>query len=809
MSGPWEDYAPATPATESGPWEDYTAAPTMLDRAKGVASDVGDFYKRAGEYRDTQFGKAMGGIAGMPRTTADAVKWGADKLGIPPRIIAGLPFIGPAIAAGSMMPTGQELGDKMLATRPDMTQRGINPVVDAGVQSVMGGPVLGAAGKLGPLVNFSAGAGSETAGQLAHEYAPEWETPARIFGAIAGGGGGAGLGAGARRISNTAKAAVEPFMAPGRDALVGRALNGAAADPVAAARNLEGYQISREAYPEVVPGFKIDAGKASRDPGLMQLAEIAGAKNPAMRAQYTANNEALTSALDKVTAGGDPKAFIAELAQHDTAAAMRAQAALDALPKGVDPATAGQAIQTALRGRYDALVSARKEASDPLYAAARGSSTPVNPWPLMTETADLAAATKGEPKSLVDTVRGLLFRPDGTADRTAAGMMATRDAVGDMQGNPSLGNYSKSLLQDMKGKIDDVLSVVPEEQQARATFQKFSKPLEPFDPKLGNLNAAAVIKKDPFGKEFLMEPDAVPSRFFRPGDTGGATMREFFDARGKNPQATQAMQGYIADKARGAPDVGAFVDRHSPAIDSFNPSFRRSLDDAAAAQGNAAYWKKSPATPFINGDLDAAVKSTLGAPDSAKRLQALRMQIGGSPEAVGGMQRAIIDDFKKAAGSSVQKDGAGEPMLQAAAVSKWMEANRGPVSNVLTPEQLGVMREIKKHLSDQAQTVPGRIGSPTYDRLATESIVGALMHPGLAKLPIFHVIHKGLGLAYGGANEATMNRLYEVMADPAAARALMMKATPGNVKLAEPVLSRIGSGVAAAAISQSGGRDAQ
>jgi hypothetical protein len=426
----------------------------------------------------------------------------------------------------------------------------------------------------------------------------------------------------------------------------------------------------------------------------------------------------------------------------------------------------------------------------------------------MTSTADLLAATKGEPQSVVQNVRNLLFNPDGTPDRTAAGMMATREAIGSLQDNPHLAKFPQSLLADLKGKANEALSVVPEEQQAREAFARLSKPLEPFDAKLGNQTTASVIKQDPYGKDFLMAPDQVPGRYFRPGDAGGAAMREFFAARGDNPQLTQTMQSFIADKARSAPNLQAFLKQYGPAIDTFNPSFRGQLENAATTGNLAAGFRSSPAGKFLNGDLDAAVGSTLGAPDSVKRMQALRMSVGSSPEAVAGLQKAVIDDFKRAASSSTQKDPAGNPMLMASGASRWLQANRGAVSNVLSPDQLTALDEITKHLGDQAQTVPGRVGSPTYDRLATESIISGLLHPVLTKLPVFHALKTGLGLVAKGADEAVRNRLFEAIGDPDVARALMRKATPQNVKLAEPVVRKLLGATAAAANrpDQSSGR---
>jgi hypothetical protein len=129
-----------------------------------------------------------------------------------------------------------------------------------------------------------------------------------------------------------------------------------------------------------------------------------------------------------------------------------------------------------------------------------------------------------------------------------------------------------------------------------------------------------------------------------------------------------------------------------------------------------------------------------------------------------------------------------------------MEKHREVARKALTDDQLSALDDITKHLGDQAQAVPGRSGSPTFDRLASESILSTLI--GRKEVPTWlHPIQKALTLngiidIYGGANKQAMDRLFEVISDPATTAALMKKATPGNVKMVEPLLLRLGQGTA-------------
>jgi hypothetical protein len=96
-----------------------------------------------------------------------------------------------------------------------------------------------------------------------------------------------------------------------------------------------------------------------------------------------------------------------------------------------------------------------------------------------------------------------------------------------------------------------------------------------------------------------------------------------------------------------------------------------------------------------------------------------------------------------------------------------------------------------KALKDQAQNIPGRIGSSTFDRLATESILGAILSPRFAEAPLLHPVKRALGPVYSGADNAVSDRPFEVLQDPQLPSALMKKATAGNVKMAEPLLRRL------------------
>lgn len=777
----------------------------VLNAAGDVADAAGKGFKAVDDYVTAQGVRAGAELASLPGTMAKGVEWLYDQVGIDPATVAGPQGAKMLRSFSTTYPTADEISKTLFDAggRQPSDLEGVIPggkIIDAGVRGTLGALMTGGASVPALMAGAFGGAGSEVAGQVAHEVAPDWEIPARLAGAVAGGVGGAVTPSVVRKVADVTKAAARPFTAAGRDRIVGRALRAAASNPDDALVGLQRYQIARDASPDAVPGFKVDAGRASRDPGLMGMADIL--PDRVRGSMVYENNRAVQQALERLTPGADPRAFVGELRRIDDQAASAAQAALDALPRGADAATAGQAIRDALRGRYDALRTTRSAVTAPMYAEARAFPEDLPVWGLWQHVDDAIANNKGAAQRAARRVRGLLVAGDGMPDFSAAGTVNARNALGDMIKKAPAGSNEQRVLMGIQSEMDRALAAVPAEQQARGTFAELSRPLDVFDAKKGAPNVASVIEQHQAGRQFLMPPERVPSTFFRPGDAGAATMREFLAANDGNAASISAMRSFIADKARESGNVQTFLQRHRPAIEALDPSLTRQLEDAAATGSISRGFKASPAGRFLDGDLDAAVRSTLGAPDSARRMQTLRMAVGNSPEATAGLRRAVLDDFRRAAQAGVTKDAADEAMVTAAGTAGWLKANRGAAANVLTPEQLGALDDISRHLSTQAQTVPGRTGSPTYNRLASESILSAIVGRPAGETPAWlHPIQKALTLngiidIYGGANQLAMNRLLDVIADPALTAALMKKATPGNVSMAEPLLQQFAKGVA-------------
>jgi hypothetical protein len=648
-----------------------------LDAVGDAAKAVGSAKKAGDDYVTTQAVRTVGGLASLPGTVAKGAEWGYRQLGIDPASIFGPQGAKVLGTMASDYPTADKISDAVQSAvnvRPVNLEGNIpgGKIIDTGVQGLLGTVATGGTSAPALMAGVLGGAGSEAAGQVAQEVAPEYETAARLLGALGGGVTGAVAPSVVRKGADVVKAARAPFTQSGQDKIVGFALRDAAAAPDAAITNLQKYQIGRDAFPDSAPGFNLHAGKASRDPGLMAAEEVIPSGVRGLNVQN--NNRVLTEALDNAATGMPPAA------------------------------DAGATVQKTLADRFNALNTARSNAATPLYEAARNFPEDLPVGKLFQYTDDVIAANKGEPKAVMESARKLLFDAKGQPDFSARGLMSAREGLGALF-TPTLDKHSRSLLKGLQTRIDETLQSIPEAAAGRAKFAEMSVPLEPFGKKT---LAAKIVETDPITKKFVLP-------------------------EGK-----------------------------------------------------------------VLGDL------------KARDVQNILMASGSDKSVKRSLASAYLEDFKSTVGNPVQADQANRPMLGAYPAAKWMDKHRGGARNVLTDDQIRALDDITKHLADQAQAVPGRTGSPTFDRLASESILSALI--GRKEVPAWlHPVQKALTLngiidIYGGANKQMLDHMLKVIEDPALTAALMKKATPGNVKMMEPLLQSIGRGSAVAAVPTLGER---
>jgi hypothetical protein len=275
---------------------------------------------------------------------------------------------------------------------------------------------------------------------------------------------------------------------------------------------------------------------------------------------------------------------------------------------------------------------------------------------------------------------------------------------------------------------------------------------------------------------------------------------------GHSRELLMGMKQRVDDALNAVPQARAANARYadlSKNLDPYNPdmgAFPRVLSKVVERDP----YNKGYTTP------DSQVPGMLmrGGIQSAPMVKSVLDASGGNPAIKNALASAYINDFKNTASAKVTEGLAGQPQLQAHPAASWLMKHTGGASQVLTPEQMSALRDITDHLKAQAQPVPARVGSQTFDRLGTQSVLRSAILNKILDVPVLHAGKDWIGRAYAGADQAMMQRLYETIQDPAATATLMRKATPQNIKAADSVLRQI-TGSTLADVNQSSGRDAQ
>lgn len=185
MAGPWEKYAPQA---EAGPWTKYGSKEPAMSTTEDVARSAGSGARNVVE---STLGM-VGDLRELPRNIA---MWGMEKLGAPPEATERLrdAKLFPTMPGLDAAPTTEDIRNNV--TDPligDALKH--EPQTIPGKFTQTGVEFLPAAfGNRASLFRRAAqvavpAASSETAGEIAHEIAPEYEPWVRAAAAIFGGG---------------------------------------------------------------------------------------------------------------------------------------------------------------------------------------------------------------------------------------------------------------------------------------------------------------------------------------------------------------------------------------------------------------------------------------------------------------------------------------------------------------------------------------------------------------------------------------------------------------------------------------------
>lgn len=435
--------------------------------------------------------------------------------------------------------------------------------------------------------------------------------------AIYGGAKGAGdaaamlIGAGlvsraAAPFSATRGVATEMMRAPmsqvGLNAL-GGAITETTGDPnlaiLATLALPAGYAITRNAVAGTAAPFT-DEGRRRLTAQLIQQAarrDAASIADDLPRAAQPLAKPTLTTAEALRNAGvaglergsrNDPL-LVQQWADADAARQAARIGQLDRLPTALPAGDAGDLMRAGAQRNMDLIKALRERASGPIYDAARASGERIDVAPVVRGFDAAIEGSKGEVQSALKRARGYLFNASGEAENSVKGVQAAYKAIGrdiDVAVRAGDRETARQLL-DAQKTLAYQLEQEPLFGLAQNAYREASQPLKAYDAKTAP-QVARSLQRDPFNEAYLMPPEGVPGQFWKAGDQGAATMRQFLSVAGNRPAAMEALQGHVvADfrKAAFSPD-GAFrpneaarwLKTHEPALSTV-PQIRQSIQD--------------------------------------------------------------------------------------------------------------------------------------------------------------------------------------------------------------------------------------
>lgn len=746
----------------------------------GAPSDLGQLGAEGMHYL---FEKALGPSSETKRKLqADQMQepWSTARPDEPKRnIIPGSADIN-KLVFGKLGVPDVNLGDNpALTIHPGGSNINLGKMADAGVQgamSMVAGP--------GGIANFTrnalpgaiAGVTSESAGQATK--GSNWEIPARIAGAVAG-GGATMLGQG---VADRMGGMLAPWTQPGKERLAQDIVGGVATDPRKAASVLDNYA------GDAVPGVNQTAPKVSADPGLLSLENYvqgAAGSNSRLQGMTEANNVARTAHLQSLEAG-DIGNFVNRVRQTDAGLAAQVDQALASLPPSTTPTQAGMLIRQTLENHRDALTAQRRTATQPLYDEVAAWTAPVDARNARATAEGLVNSTKDELQNTATSARNTLYNRQGQPDNTASGLVAARQAMANRLSKESTSPAEGRILTRVQGATDQALEdAVPAARLAREEYERRSVPLEPFTRDRGPSVFNVLSERRP------VDPAMIPQTFLRSGQQGVAGVRDL-TATGA-PNVTAPLPGYVAGIVRDNPAAaGRFAGNFGPGMAELDPtlmpgSLGARVGNVAAAQEGQAAFRATPSGRMATGaDANKEIGTVLAAKDGRTQIGNMVMQAGNDETALRGIRQGIIDDFKTTIESRGGTDAAGNQTLLSAKAKAWVDNKMQAANGALTPEQQQGIRALVDSLDVQSRTAPKMAGSDTVRNAMSGTFMGRILDGGLANIPGVSTL-----LKTAKTKEDVLRIVADTLADPEGAKVMLMKFSDANAKIADPILSRL------------------
>lgn len=680
-----------------------------------------------------------------------------------------------------------------------------------------------------PAAQLAAGAG----GGLAHEFAdnntdnPVARVAAPIIGSLLGGGVTLGTPAAWKyltgRLGNEGMDALNSIVrtiSPERRAAAIDELRFRSPDPEnqpLAIDNDVARMRNARTTAEILDPVVGEQGPFALQKGIQSKLDIVHGSQFADRAAQA--RDARDHVLDAIPAqGADPTAIRPVIEGQAQQAGQNLTTAIGGLGPAVPPLPAGQAIQgqfAAERSASSAAVGAAREAIDP---------------DVQVPVADIRRAIvgAGQREFISQDPQSQAWQPLNEILTSLSGQRTM--GFGDLQkirttalenarqaynsGDARLGRVFDATAEAVRTGFERGLP-----PQEAAQFRAFQQAATERGDQFGGPIAGKLGKQE-YGRPDV-QPEQAPGMFFKPGEAGGAGMRQFgevFTPSGGalDPVAAGAMRGHIADR------VAQLVDPTTGRIDAralaqFNQDHRDALTAVPAlgldrAVGNvdaAARLASERGAPNVTTlpehqrnvaqtilgteNIGDAVGTILNGANPARDIRDLMTRTQASPNAQEGVRRAILDDWARASVTNTPRAG-GLASVKQSGATKWWNANQDAIAAAFTPEERARLSAVHDSLWSEAKVAQrmAPTSSDTAPNLSTAEALAsnalgdsaptrgrAVLEEAVKAEPIL-VGRFVQGFARKRA-EAVMGDIYHMMLDPEVAGAALRKATPQQI----------------------------
>ena len=719
-------------------------------------------------------GAAAGAAVGAPIGGVGAV----------PGAIAGVGAMSLAelVDAVSGRDTTGTLMDKMGLPRPETPEeRMVQGAIGAGVNTVAG---AGTAGQVAKAVRNPVAAGT----LRALGANPGRQAAAAVGGSLAGQGVAESGGGETAQTIASLMGSVVPGAAEGSfNALAGLSPEKIAARRVASSFTNPERSFEKLSVPDLIEGSKQTTAQKTRDPGAAALslwAQSQPGQGGKFEQRFAEQQAARNAALQRVAPGEDGAEVVkkraqeitddiqkrmsgrvttaqdaAERANNDVA---QAQKDIEGWRKSVQgkvgtptkPEDAGEIIRARIEQEKTALKEARDKVTAPLRNEAYASKATVDVNPMRQQIAEWLKVVPpgGNQSNMLIKIDEWLTKDENgkPASKNIEQLDYIRRSINAMKhgygstGQEGLEDSFLSTLTGNGGMLDKQMGAASQKyKEYLAKYAELSRPLDPYS----RGTTGTVLKKDQYGTAYLTPDSRVAEKYLAAANQGIAGARDFLIATKKNPEAMQAMRGYIAESLGPEPtpdqlkkfmvkyggslrilgldkDLGDIHKAGQLAVDHAEEvALRAKAADVSAKGMNKAAKdtenkvKKSVLGTIINQDPDKYIDSIMNSKTRQGQLTQLVHMVRSSPEALAGLRQTVKDSLfnKFMAGNDYLEN----PRASMAKQMNMWRNNRDALvqTGLFTKEQMSQMGTVLKDIeramyAKQSATVPGI--SPTH-----------------------------------------------------------------------------------------------